>query len=242
MQEAALPSKFSEDISASCARRRLLHLHRRGPALSRCRGRRGGRDHRPRSRGSGPRDGGASGAPRLRSFLAVRIHGDRGTRAPPSRARSESFAPRPRLSHFRWFGSHRNRDQAGRQYFLERGDTKRFRVVSRKQSYHGSTLGALSVSGNVRRREPFAPLLSEWGHIPPCYCYRCPMGLQYPACNVDCADELERLLRREGPGIVAAFHLRAGERRDARRIRSARRLSPAHRGNLPEPRHPADRR
>ena len=43
-----------------------------------------------------------------------------------------------------------------RQYWIERGEKKRFRVISRKQSYHGATLGALSVSGNVRRREPFA--------------------------------------------------------------------------------------
>ncbi len=92
-----------------------------------------------------------------------------------------------------------------RQYFLERGETKRIRVVSRKQSYHGTTLGALAVSGNVARREPFAPLLNEWGHIPPCYCYRCPMNLHYPECNVDCADELDRLLRRENPETVAAF-------------------------------------
>ena len=92
-----------------------------------------------------------------------------------------------------------------RQYFLERGETKRIRIVSRKQSYHGTTLGALAVSGNVARREPFAPLLNEWGHIPPCYCYRCPMGLHYPECNVDCADELDRLLRRENPETVAAF-------------------------------------
>ncbi len=94
-----------------------------------------------------------------------------------------------------------------RQYFLERGDAKRIRIVSRKQSYHGTTLGALAVSGNVARREPFAPLLNEWGHIPPCYCYRCPMGLHYPECNVDCADELDRLLRRENPETVAAFIL-----------------------------------
>jgi hypothetical protein len=98
-----------------------------------------------------------------------------------------------------------------RQYFLERGDAKRFRVIARKQSYHGSTLGALSLSGNVRRREPFAPLLAEWGHIPPCYCYRCPMGLHYPECNVDCADELDRMLRRGdfdgGAESVAAFIL-----------------------------------
>jgi adenosylmethionine-8-amino-7-oxononanoate aminotransferase len=92
-----------------------------------------------------------------------------------------------------------------RQYWIECGQANRFRVISRKQSYHGTTLGALSVSGNVRRREPFAPMLSEWGHIPPCYCYRCPFGLKYPECNVDCADELDRVLTRDGSKDVAAF-------------------------------------
>lgn len=92
-----------------------------------------------------------------------------------------------------------------RQYWLERGEKKRWRVLSRWQSYHGSTLGALGVSGNVRRREPFAPMFSDWGHIPPCYCYRCPMNLEYPECNVDCADELDRMLDRDGTDDVAAF-------------------------------------
>jgi adenosylmethionine-8-amino-7-oxononanoate aminotransferase len=92
-----------------------------------------------------------------------------------------------------------------RQYWIERGQANRYRVISRQQSYHGSTLGALCVSGNVRRREPFAPMLPEWGHIPPCYCYRCPFGLRYPECNVDCADELDRRLGREGSQDVAAF-------------------------------------
>ncbi|HUJ31129.1 MAG TPA: aspartate aminotransferase family protein [Candidatus Acidoferrum sp.] len=92
-----------------------------------------------------------------------------------------------------------------RQYWLERGNKKRTRVIARRQSYHGSTLGALSVSGNVRRREPFAPLLSEWGHAAACFCYRCPFDLRYPECNVDCADDLERLLARDGSDDVAAF-------------------------------------
>lgn len=92
-----------------------------------------------------------------------------------------------------------------RQYWIERGEKQRWRVISRRQSYHGSTLGALGVSGNVRRREPFLPLLPDWGQIPPCYCYRCPMNLTYPECNVDCADELARLLARDGAGDVAAF-------------------------------------
>lgn len=92
-----------------------------------------------------------------------------------------------------------------RQYWIERGEKNRSRVISRWQSYHGTTLGALTVSGNVRRRDPFAPMLSEWGHIPPCYCYRCPLGLEYPSCNVDCADELNRMLEGEGSQDVAAF-------------------------------------
>jgi adenosylmethionine-8-amino-7-oxononanoate aminotransferase len=92
-----------------------------------------------------------------------------------------------------------------RQYWLERGDSKRTRVIARRQSYHGSTLGALSVSANVRRREPFVPLLSEWGHCAPCFCYRCPFNLTYPECNVDCADDLDRLLAHDGDEDVAAF-------------------------------------
>ena len=48
-------------------------------------------------------------------------------------------------------------------------------------------------------------MLAEWGHIPPCYCYRCPFGLKYPECNVDCADELDRALTRDGSQDVAAF-------------------------------------
>ena len=50
-----------------------------------------------------------------------------------------------------------------RQYWIERGEKKRYRVISRSQSYHGASLGALSVSGNVRRREPFAPDVARMG-------------------------------------------------------------------------------
>ncbi|MGH9863739.1 MAG: aminotransferase class III-fold pyridoxal phosphate-dependent enzyme, partial [Candidatus Acidiferrales bacterium] len=81
-----------------------------------------------------------------------------------------------------------------RQYWLERGEPRRTRIVSRWQSYHGATLGALALSGNVKRREPYAPLLPEWGHIAPCYCYRCPLGLTYPTCDVACAQELEKFI------------------------------------------------
>jgi adenosylmethionine-8-amino-7-oxononanoate aminotransferase len=94
-----------------------------------------------------------------------------------------------------------------RQYWLERGNTKRTRVIARQKSYHGATLGALGLSGIPRRRQPFAPLLHEWGHIAPCFCYRCPFGLHFPECNLDCADDLERSLLRDGSEDVAAFIL-----------------------------------
>ncbi len=92
-----------------------------------------------------------------------------------------------------------------RQYQLVRGEPRRTRIVSRRQSYHGATLGALAVTGNVRRKAPYTPLLADWGHIAPCYCYRCPLGLTYPTCNVACADELEKFIRSVGPDTVAGF-------------------------------------
>ena len=92
-----------------------------------------------------------------------------------------------------------------RQYHLERGDAQRFRVVSRRQSYHGSTLGAMTVSGNLMRREPYQPLLAEWGHVAPCFCYHCPFDKSFPECGVACAEDLDSFLQREDAASVAAF-------------------------------------
>lgn len=92
-----------------------------------------------------------------------------------------------------------------RQFHLERGQPARFRVVSRRQSYHGSTLGAMSVSGNETRRQPYEPLLTEWGHIAPCFCRHCELGLKYPDCKLACANELETQLTAPEGKSVAAF-------------------------------------
>jgi adenosylmethionine-8-amino-7-oxononanoate aminotransferase len=92
-----------------------------------------------------------------------------------------------------------------RQYFIERQQPERFRVVSRRQSYHGSTLGAMAMSGNMARRAPYQPLLTEWGHIDPCFCRHCPLGLHFPECKLACAEELETLLRDDREKSIAAF-------------------------------------
>jgi len=59
-----------------------------------------------------------------------------------------------------------------RQYFLEIGQPERKHFIARAQSYHGNTLGALSVGGNQWRKKQFAPLLVEQGRVSPVYPYR----------------------------------------------------------------------
>jgi adenosylmethionine-8-amino-7-oxononanoate aminotransferase len=92
-----------------------------------------------------------------------------------------------------------------RQYHLESGQPSRYRVIARRQSYHGSTLGAMTVSGNVARRAPYGPLLAEWGHIAPCFCYHCPFDKTFPQCGVACADDLQHLLGGSDRATAAAF-------------------------------------
>ncbi|HEU5394129.1 MAG TPA: aminotransferase class III-fold pyridoxal phosphate-dependent enzyme, partial [Candidatus Methylomirabilis sp.] len=92
-----------------------------------------------------------------------------------------------------------------RQYQLAKGRASRARIVSRWMSYHGATLGALALSGQPRRRRDYLPLLPAFPHIPPVYCYRCPLGKTYPACAVACARELEETVRLEGEASIAGF-------------------------------------
>lgn len=92
-----------------------------------------------------------------------------------------------------------------RQFHLESGQPTRYRVVSRRQSYHGSTLGAMTVSGNVARRAPYQPLLAEWGHIAPCFCYHCPFNKNFPDCAVACANDLDNFVETNDAASVAAF-------------------------------------
>lgn len=92
-----------------------------------------------------------------------------------------------------------------RQFFLERdGKTNKYRIVSRWKSYHGNTIGSLSMTGDKRRKK-YMPLLLNFPKAAPCYCYRCPFNQKPESCNVDCAHDLERLLKMEGAESIAAF-------------------------------------
>jgi len=87
-----------------------------------------------------------------------------------------------------------------RQFQVEADHNERHRILSRRQSYHGSTLGALAVSGNVRRREIYLPMVREFEKVSIPYCYRCEYGCQ--DCAAKYAAEVEDVLAAD-PEIAA---------------------------------------
>ncbi|OIJ12973.1 aspartate aminotransferase family protein [Anaerobacillus arseniciselenatis] len=91
------------------------------------------------------------------------------------------------------------------QHWQEQGIYSKTKVLSRWMSYHGITLGALSMSGHVARRERFVALLDDLPSASAPYCYRCPFGQTHPRCQLLCAKELERAIKRIGKDSIAAF-------------------------------------
>lgn len=93
-----------------------------------------------------------------------------------------------------------------RQYFIEIGQPKRHRIIARRQSYHGNTLGALAVGGNEMRREQFRPMLIDAEHVSPCFAYRDKRAEESDEeYGLRVADELDATIRKAGPDTVAAF-------------------------------------
>jgi len=92
-----------------------------------------------------------------------------------------------------------------RQYWVEKGLEKKFKVISHTPGYHGGTLGALMVSGRPSAKRFYHPLMQAFPFIPAPVCYRCPLDKTYPACGVSCALELEKVIERVGPETVSAY-------------------------------------
>ncbi len=87
-------------------------------------------------------------------------------------------------------------------YHRHRGDDGRDLFVCLDNAYHGDTLGAVSVGGFDPFHALFGPLLFETRRIPSPYCYRCPLQLEYPDCDLACADELDDVLAAEGHRVA----------------------------------------
>ncbi len=92
-----------------------------------------------------------------------------------------------------------------RKYHIDNGNPAKYRVISRWQSYHGATLGALSWSGFTSRRAEFTPYLNDFVHLPATYCYRCWYGASPDTCDLQCAQALEDEILCLGPETVSAY-------------------------------------
>jgi adenosylmethionine-8-amino-7-oxononanoate aminotransferase len=92
-----------------------------------------------------------------------------------------------------------------KQYQTIKGFSHRWKTISRRVAYHGTTMGALSVNGLTGARAPFGPLVPGARHAPMSHRYRCPYCKDAPACTLMCFEEIERLVEFEGPEQVAAI-------------------------------------
>ena len=91
------------------------------------------------------------------------------------------------------------------KYNIARGKKEKYKIIARWQSYHGITMGALSLSGFGSRKKGYEHYAFEHGHIAPCYCYRCWFGESPESCALQCAKALENEILAQGPDSVAAF-------------------------------------
>ncbi|WP_370937348.1 aspartate aminotransferase family protein [Amycolatopsis sp. cg13] len=88
-----------------------------------------------------------------------------------------------------------------RQYHRSQGAPERTKIISREMAYHGTTMGALSVTGLPKIKEPFGPLLPGIRHVPNTLGFTGDCG---PADQLDCVRAIEAVILEEGPETVAA--------------------------------------
>ena len=94
-----------------------------------------------------------------------------------------------------------------RQYFRLIGQPQRTKVISRYLAYHGTSMGALSLTGVPAIKTPFEPLMPGAVKVQTPYRYRCNDCMNRGACTLRCADDLALRLEMEGPDTVAAVFM-----------------------------------
>jgi adenosylmethionine-8-amino-7-oxononanoate aminotransferase len=94
-----------------------------------------------------------------------------------------------------------------RAYFKATGRPGKHKVISRSIAYHGTTMGALSITGIPAARQDFEPLVPGARKVMNTNRYRCWACADRPACTLTCADEIARAIEYEGADSVAAVFL-----------------------------------
>lgn len=94
-----------------------------------------------------------------------------------------------------------------RQYWKVAGRPTKHKVLSRYLSYHGTSIGALSLTGVPAIKQPFEPLMPGAVKVQTPYRYRCSDCMHLDACTLRCADDLAMRIEMEGPDTVAAVFM-----------------------------------
>ena len=90
-----------------------------------------------------------------------------------------------------------------RQYHHQNGQPGRYKFIARYRGYHGNTLGSAAATGQAERRYRYEPLAPGFLHVQPPDRYRCAYCSDRPACNMECAREIERVINWELNETVA---------------------------------------
>jgi taurine-pyruvate aminotransferase len=78
----------------------------------------------------------------------------------------------------------------------------KYKILFRERDYHGTTIGALSATGQLERKQDFGPFAGGFVEFPHALCYRCPFSKIYPGCDIDCARSMEDVILKEGPDTI----------------------------------------
>jgi len=92
-----------------------------------------------------------------------------------------------------------------RLYWRLRQRPDKIKIVALNRAYHGSSTGAASLTGLPYFHQYYEPLLEGVVRMPRPFCYRCELDRTYPDCGLACADELARIIEREGADTIGAF-------------------------------------
>jgi taurine-pyruvate aminotransferase len=84
---------------------------------------------------------------------------------------------------------------------------KKHKILYRDRDYHGTTITALSSTGQEQRKDQYGPYTPGFVEVPHCCCYRCPFGKTYAECDIECAKAVEDTILREGPDTVGSIVL-----------------------------------
>lgn len=80
----------------------------------------------------------------------------------------------------------------------------KYKILFRDRDYHGTTIGTLSATGQMERKQDFGPFAEGFVEFPHACCYRCPFDRTYPGCDIQCARSVEDVILKEGPDTIGA--------------------------------------